>query len=88
MICEVNEKLTLGGRAAFKDWLCHDLRRRITLPQGGSRGTSGEGEIHRARYVKPSRPATRSLGDAVRAKGASLIAGTFATFVHGLGRQM
>jgi hypothetical protein len=46
MICEVNEKTSpsLGGRAAFKDWLFHDLRRRITLPAGGSRGTSGEGE--------------------------------------------
>ena len=38
-----------GGRAAFKERLCHDLRKRITLPPGGSRGTSGEGEHVTAR---------------------------------------
>jgi hypothetical protein len=38
-----------GGRAALIDWLCHDLRRRIILPPGGSRGTSGEVEQVTAR---------------------------------------
>jgi hypothetical protein len=35
--------------ATFKERLCHDLRKRITLPPGGSRGTSGEGEHVTAR---------------------------------------
>jgi hypothetical protein len=47
----VRQEITLPreGRAAFKERLCHDLRKRITLSPGGSRGTSGEGEHVTAR---------------------------------------